>query len=73
MEREQLAGLLGDQTEACGPASDALLGGGDFVVWDGSVPAGLLARTYAVRLERTRAKGIEKPLLACAGVKQRGR
>jgi hypothetical protein len=114
VEREQLAELLGDQTEACGPASDALLGGGDFVVWDGLVPAGSLAGTYAVRLEHTQEKGIEtlglpesvemlrryegdplrlgrigapdgswhfvlfltsdaSALLACAGVKQRGR
>ncbi|MET9913475.1 hypothetical protein ABZZ74_43110 [Streptomyces sp. NPDC006476] len=37
--RDLLIAMLGEQTMACEPARDALIGGGDFVVWDGLVPA----------------------------------
>lgn len=62
--RDDLAGMLGKQTTACGPARDALITGGSFVVWDGLVPAGQLARTYQARLRRTQRR--DHPTLALA-------
>ncbi|MGW5098845.1 hypothetical protein ACWEQ1_34515 [Streptomyces nodosus] len=59
MDRAELAGMLGDQTVACEPARAALLDGGDFVVWDGSVPSQQLAGIYAARLRRARKRGTE--------------
>ncbi|MFD5200943.1 hypothetical protein ACFWM7_12505 [Streptomyces sp. NPDC058375] len=59
MDRAQLAGMLGGRTTACDAAGAALLGGGDFVVWDGSVPARQLADIYAARLRRARRRGTE--------------
>ncbi|MFC7828481.1 hypothetical protein [Streptomyces sp. NPDC057375] len=59
MDRAELAWMLGDQTVACEPARAALLGGGDFVVWDGSVPSQQLASIYATRLRRARKRGTE--------------
>ncbi|MFI0976030.1 hypothetical protein ACH4SP_03265 [Streptomyces sp. NPDC021093] len=69
MTRDDLAGMLGEQTTACGPARDALMAGGDFVVWDGPVPAGQLARTYRMRLRRTQRRG--QPTLALAATVDR--
>ena len=59
MDRAELAGMLGNQTTACEPARAALLDGGDFVVWDGSVPSQQLASIYAARLRRARKRGTE--------------
>ncbi|GGY05862.1 hypothetical protein GCM10010358_69060 [Streptomyces minutiscleroticus] len=41
------------QTPARGPAHDALVAGGTYVVGDGLVPAARLAHTYRARLRRT--------------------
>ncbi len=57
MTREDLAGMLGEQTSACGAARAALLGGGDFIVWDGTTPADRLAHVYRARLRRTVRRG----------------
>lgn len=59
MDRAELAGMLGDQTTACEAARTALVDGGDFVVWDGSVPSQQLAGIYAARLRRARKRGTE--------------
>ncbi|ARP71477.1 hypothetical protein LK07_18850 [Streptomyces pluripotens] len=59
MDRAELAVMLGDQTTACEPAREALLAGGDFVVWDGRVPSQQLAGIYAARLRRARKRGTE--------------
>ncbi|WP_316750991.1 hypothetical protein [Streptomyces herbicida] len=57
MTRDDLADMLGEQTGACGPARDALIAGGAFVVWDGLLPADRLAHTYRVRLRHTLRRG----------------
>ncbi|MYU26266.1 hypothetical protein [Streptomyces sp. SID8352] len=57
MDRAELAVMLGDQTTACDAAREALLAGGDFVVWDGRVPSQQLAGIYAARLRRARKRG----------------
>lgn len=62
MTRDGLAGMLGKQTTACGPARDALIAGGTFVVWDGLVPADRLARTYRTRLRHGQKR--DQPTLA---------
>ncbi len=62
--RDELVEMLGDQTTACGPARDALVAGGDFVVWDGLVPADHLTHTYRRRLRTTQKRG--QPTLALA-------
>ncbi|MFD5517150.1 hypothetical protein [Streptomyces sp. NPDC127066] len=59
MDRAELAGMLGDQTTACEAAREALLAGGDFVVWDGRVPSQQLASIYAARLRRASKRGAE--------------
>ncbi|GHG74625.1 hypothetical protein [Streptomyces griseocarneus] len=59
MDRAELAGMLGGQTRACEPARAALLDGGEFVVWDGSVPSRQLVDVYAARLRRARRRGTE--------------
>lgn len=59
MDRAELAGMLRDQTAACEPAREALLAGGDFVVWDGRVPSQQLVGIYAARLRRARKRGTE--------------
>ena len=64
MTRDGLAGMLGEQTTACGPARDALIAGGTFIVWDGLVPANRLAHTYRTRLRVTQKRG--QPTLALA-------
>ncbi|MFC5723021.1 hypothetical protein ACFP1Z_22905 [Streptomyces gamaensis] len=64
MTREGLAGMLGGQTTACGPARDALIAGGPFIVWDGPVPADRLAHVYRRRLRITHRRG--QPTLALA-------
>ncbi|MET9774582.1 hypothetical protein ABZ023_09950 [Streptomyces sp. NPDC006367] len=64
MTRDELAGMLGERTTACGPARDALTAGGTFVVWDGLVPAGHLAHIYRTRLRVTQKRG--RPTLALA-------
>ncbi|MFJ2651218.1 hypothetical protein ACIO1C_31420 [Streptomyces sp. NPDC087420] len=63
MDRVELADMLDDQTTACEPARAALLDGGDFVVWDGSVPSQELAGIYAARLRRARKRGTETLVL----------
>jgi hypothetical protein len=55
--RDGLAGMLGNQTTACGPARDALIAGGTFTVWDGLVPADRVAHTYRTRLRITLKRG----------------
>ncbi|MFJ6121648.1 hypothetical protein [Streptomyces sp. NPDC092129] len=57
MTRDDLADMLGEQTAACGPARDALIAGGAFVVWDGLLPADRLAYAYRVRLRHTLMRG----------------
>ncbi|WP_405558555.1 hypothetical protein [Streptomyces sp. NBC_01171] len=64
MTRDELAEMLGEQTTACGPARDALIADGTFVVWDGLVPADRLAHTYRTRLRITQKRG--QPTLALA-------
>lgn len=64
MTRDNLAGMLGEQTMACVPARDALIAGGAFVVWDGLVPADRLAHTYRRRLRHTQKRG--QPTLGLA-------
>ncbi|MFE9394917.1 hypothetical protein [Streptomyces flavidovirens] len=62
MEREALANLLRDGTEAATAARDAVLGGGAYVVWDGSdgsASAESLAHVYERRLRHTRRIGQE--------------
>ncbi|MGW3679128.1 hypothetical protein [Streptomyces prasinus] len=59
MDRAEVAGMLGDRTTACEAAREALLAGGDFVVWDGRVPSQQLAGIYAARLRRARKRGVE--------------
>ncbi|MFG2918916.1 hypothetical protein ACGF0D_39290 [Kitasatospora sp. NPDC048298] len=54
-----LLGVLVGRTPACHAARDAVLAGGACRIGGGLVPAGSLAGTYSVRLEHTRAKGIE--------------
>ncbi|MFE7330958.1 hypothetical protein ACFU8W_39750 [Streptomyces sp. NPDC057565] len=57
MTRDDLGDMLGVQTAACGPARDALIAGGAFVVWDGLLPADRLAHPYRVRLRHTLRRG----------------
>ncbi|MER7046924.1 hypothetical protein [Streptomyces jumonjinensis] len=64
MTREGLAAMLGEQTTACGPARDALLSGGTFVLWDGLVPAGEVTRIYRARLRITQKRGQQTQALA---------
>lgn len=64
MDRAELAVLLGEGTPARAGARAALLGGGDFVVWDGGVPARRLAGVYAARLRRAARRGTETVALA---------
>ncbi|MEU6657822.1 hypothetical protein [Streptomyces sp. NPDC046821] len=59
MNRAELAGMLNGRSEACEPAKAALLGGGDFVVWDGTAPGQRLADVYAARDRRARKRGTE--------------
>ena len=59
MDRAELAGMLDDQAAACEPARAALLGGGDFVAWDGSVPSQQLAGIYTARFRWARKRGTE--------------
>ncbi|MEV0640104.1 transposase [Streptomyces sp. NPDC050619] len=59
MDREELAGMLRDQTTACEPARAALLDGGAFVVWSAGVPSQQRAGIYAARLRRARKRGID--------------
>ncbi|MEU5402775.1 hypothetical protein ABZ348_26145 [Streptomyces sp. NPDC005963] len=59
MDRVELAVMLGDQTTACEAARAALLDGGHFVVWDGSVRSQQLAGIYAARFRRARKRGAE--------------
>ncbi len=40
-----------------GPARDALIAGGAFLLWDGLLPANRLAHTYRVRLRHTLRRG----------------
>jgi hypothetical protein len=62
--RDGLAGMLGEQTTACGPARDALIAGGTFIAWEGLVPADRVAHTYRTRLRITHERG--QPTLALA-------
>ncbi|WP_331769274.1 hypothetical protein OG948_36405 (plasmid) [Embleya sp. NBC_00888] len=64
MTRDGLAGMLNEQTTACGPARDALIAGATFVVRDGLVPADRLAHTYRIRLRHTRKHGRSTVALA---------
>ena len=64
MTRDDLTAMLAEQTSACGPARDALLTGGTFVVWNGLVPANQAAATYRTRLRLTQKRG--QPTLALA-------
>jgi hypothetical protein len=48
--RDDLVAMLREQTPACGPARDALIAGGDFVVWDGLVPANRHAGVFRGRM-----------------------
>jgi hypothetical protein len=59
MDRAELAAILDGRTMACEPTRTALLDGGDFVVWSGSVPGRQLAGIYAARLRRARKRGTE--------------
>nr|WSW66160.1 hypothetical protein OG461_08135 [Streptomyces sp. NBC_00995] len=64
MTREDLAALLGEQTTACGPARDALLSAGAFVIWDGLVPAKQVTHIYRARLRITEKRGQQTQALA---------
>ncbi|MFC8596336.1 hypothetical protein ACFWXA_24685 [Streptomyces atroolivaceus] len=59
MERRTLTRLLAGGDAASVAALAALRAGAAYVVWDGTYPAGLHARTYARRLRHTRRRGIE--------------
>ncbi|WP_121745096.1 hypothetical protein [Streptomyces sp. E2N166] len=59
MNRAALAEMFNGQTTAREPAKAALLGGGDFVIWDGTVRSQRLARIYAARHRRARRRGAE--------------
>nr|WP_202513369.1 hypothetical protein [Streptomyces sp. SID8373] len=56
--------MLGEQTMACGPARDALIAGGTFIIWEGPTPADHLAHIYQRRLRLTQKRG--QPTLALA-------
>jgi hypothetical protein len=55
--RDDLIGMIGEQTPACGPARDALIAGGDFVVWEGLTPANQHAGVFRRRLRRSERRG----------------
>ncbi|MFI6983981.1 hypothetical protein ACIBSV_35925 [Embleya sp. NPDC050154] len=61
MTRDDLLTMLTEQTAACGPARQALLSEGTFVIWDGLVPANRHAQTYRTRLRRLRKRKPEQP------------
>ncbi|WP_031487596.1 hypothetical protein [Streptomyces bicolor] len=50
MTRDDLIAMLREQTPACGSARDALIAGGDFVVWEGLVPANRHAGVFRRRM-----------------------
>jgi hypothetical protein len=56
---EAMLRILADQTPVCRAAREAVLTGGTSRIAGGVVPAEVLAGTYAVRLEHTRAANIE--------------
>ncbi|WP_328956062.1 hypothetical protein [Kitasatospora purpeofusca] len=56
---EAMLRILAEQTQVCRAAREAVLTGGACRIGDGVVPAEVLADTYAVRLEHTRAANIE--------------
>lgn len=49
--------MLREQTPACGPARDALIAGGDFLVWDGLVPANQHAGVFRGRMHHALRRG----------------
>lgn len=49
--------MLREQTPACGPARDALIAGGVFVVWDGLVPADRHAGVCGIRMRTAARRG----------------
>jgi hypothetical protein len=49
--------MLREQTPACGPARDALIAGGDFVVWDSLVPANQHAGVFRARMRSSLRRG----------------
>lgn len=55
--REDLIGMLREQTEACGAARDALIAGGAFVVWDQLVAADRHAGVFGLRFRRAAVRG----------------
>ncbi|QNA77627.1 hypothetical protein C8250_000015 [Streptomyces sp. So13.3] len=57
MPREELIAMLREQTPACGPARDALIGGGAFDVSDGLVPANRHAGVFAIRVRTAARRG----------------
>ncbi|MFD3488666.1 hypothetical protein [Streptomyces sp. NPDC058665] len=57
MTRDDLIAMLRDQTPACGPARDVLIAGGDFVVWDGLVPANRHAGVFRGRMHHSLRRG----------------
>lgn len=59
MTREDLAAMLDGATTSHALARTALAEGGDFVVWEGPVPATQLVSAYGRRLRHTRRSGQE--------------
>ncbi|MFG2174420.1 hypothetical protein ACGFMO_24185 [Streptomyces niveus] len=57
MTRDDLIAMLREQTPACGPARDALIAGGDFVVWEGLVPANRHAGVFRGRMRHSLKRG----------------
>ncbi|WP_190090512.1 hypothetical protein [Streptomyces melanogenes] len=57
MTRDDLIAMLREQTSACGPARDALRAGGDFVVWEGPVPANRHAGVFRLRMRSALRRG----------------
>ncbi|MFE2495662.1 hypothetical protein ACFXKX_28775 [Streptomyces scopuliridis] len=66
MTREDLAAMLGGDTDAHALARTALAEGGHFDVWDGLVPATQLASVYGRRLRHTRRRAQETLALSSA-------
>ncbi|WP_406066133.1 hypothetical protein OG462_41420 [Streptomyces sp. NBC_01077] len=57
MPRDDLIAMLREQTPVCGPARDALIAGGDFLLWDDLVPANRRAGVFLNRMRLALRRG----------------
>ncbi|MFD9095776.1 hypothetical protein [Streptomyces collinus] len=55
--RPDIAGMLTDQTSACGPAREAIAAGAEVRVGDGAAPKWMVAGIAATRWRRSLARG----------------